>query len=289
MALPSLVTGWYPPSRENWEFIAYAWQFFPLVTALQWLTDWYPAGKTSVESKYNLPGKWAWAVMESVGPITVMYCMLTIPSKVGVDTLPWGNWTMAFLYVVHYIYRAPIFAYVSPSMSPIHPLVFASACLWNLINGLSIGGWVGGYGPNTREAWAGRLYQMEIGLVIWGWSFLANFFHDDDLREIRRSTLRRQKEQAKKEGKPIEGIDKFYMVPKNGLFQYVLFAHYLCEFFEWAGFWMVGGLDCLPARTFLINEMATMIPRAVAGKRWYIEKFGKEKIGKRKAIFPGLL
>jgi hypothetical protein len=27
----SLVQGWYPPSRENWEFIAYAWQFFPLV------------------------------------------------------------------------------------------------------------------------------------------------------------------------------------------------------------------------------------------------------------------
>jgi 3-oxo-5-alpha-steroid 4-dehydrogenase 1 len=27
----SLVQGWYPPSRENWELIAYAWQFFPLV------------------------------------------------------------------------------------------------------------------------------------------------------------------------------------------------------------------------------------------------------------------
>ena len=32
----SLVQGWYPPSRENWEFIAYAWQFF------LWYAHTYP-------------------------------------------------------------------------------------------------------------------------------------------------------------------------------------------------------------------------------------------------------
>ena len=312
----SLVQGWYPPSRENWEFIAYAWQFFPLVraylptrppqkltphpqlTAAQWLTDFYPQGKTSIDSRLNLPGKWAWAIMESVGPLTVLYCIFFLPSTqpelshLQNTPLPWGNWTMAGIYTIHYVYRALICPLTAPSMSPIHPFVFLSACAWNLMNGLSIGGWVGGYGPQTSGDWAGRLYSMEIGLVIWGWGLLGNMFHDDDLREIRRSVIRMRKEKAAKEGKTeaqMEGVDKLYMLPKNGLFHYVLHAHYLCEWFEWTGFWILAGLGCLPARSFLFNEIATMLPRALAGKRWYEEKFGKEKVAGRKAVIPGLL
>ena len=148
----SLVQGWYPPSRENWEFIAYAWQFFPLVraylptrppqkltphpqlTAAQWLTDFYPQGKTSIDSRLNLPGKWAWAIMESVGPLTVLYCIFFLPSTqpelshLQNTPLPWGNWTMAGIYTIHYVYRALICPLTAPSMSPIHPFVFLSAC-----------------------------------------------------------------------------------------------------------------------------------------------------------------
>jgi 3-oxo-5-alpha-steroid 4-dehydrogenase 1 len=32
-----------------------------------------------------------------------------------------------------------------------------------------------------------------------------------------------------------------------------------------------------------------MLPRALAGKRWYEEKFGKDKVAGRKAVIPGLL
>ncbi|KAI7302983.1 3-oxo-5-alpha-steroid 4-dehydrogenase [Hortaea werneckii] len=174
-------------------------------------------------------------------------------------------------------------------MSPIHAFVFASAFCWQVINGLVIGGWLGGYGPTSVFDWSGKLYTIEVGLILWGWSFLGNIFHDDDLREIRRSALRRQKEQAQKENKPIEGVEKLYMLPKNGLFHYILFPHYLCEWLEWAGWWMIGGWSCTPARSFLFNEISTMLPRALQGKQWYIEKFGKEKVGDRKAIIPGLL
>lgn len=228
--------------------------------------------------------------MESPGFVTVLYCMLTIPKQQGLTNLPYANWTMAFVYTVHYIYRAILSPLLlNPSMSPIHPTVFLSAFAWQVINGLSLGGWLGGYGPTTVYDWAGRLYTIEIGLVIWGWAFLGNLFHDDDLREIRRSALRRQKEKAEKDNKPIDGVDKLYMLPKNGLFHYILFPHYLCEWLEWAGFWMVGGFDCVPARSFLFNEISTMLPRALQGRRWYIEKFGKEKVGNRKAVISGLL
>ncbi|KXT17640.1 hypothetical protein AC579_10155 [Pseudocercospora musae] len=288
--LPTLIEGVLPPSRENWELIVYAWQFFPLITAFQWVSDYFPKGKTSVDSKFNIPGKWAWLIMECPGFLVVNYCMLTIPAKEGLPGVPWANWTMAGLYTIHYIYRAvlsPLF--LNPSMSPIHPIVLVSAFSWQVMNGLSLGGWLGGYGPQTIYDWAGKLYMIEVGLVIWGWSFLGNLFHDDDLREIRRSAKRRQEDQAKKDGKPVDGVEKLYMIPKNGLFHFILYPHYLCEWFEWFGFWMIGGWDCIPARSFLINEISTMLPQALAGKRWYLEKFGKERVGNRKAIIPGLL
>ena len=91
------------------------------------------------------------------------------------------------------------------------------------------------------------------------------------------------------DGKYGKGVDKVYMVPENGLFRVVLFPHYLCEWVEWCGFWMVGGLACVPARTFVVNEVATMLPRAVQGKRWYLERFGKDKVDGKKAVIPGLI
>lgn len=228
--------------------------------------------------------------MECPGFITLLYCMYAIPKEQGIENLPWGNWTMAGLYTIHYLYRAVLSPLVlNPSMSPIHPLVMLSAFAWNVTNALSLGGYIGGYGPTTVYDWSGRLYIIEIGLVVWGWSFLGNIFHDEDLREIRRSAMRRQKAQAEKDGKPIEGVDKVYMIPKNGLFHLILYPHYLCEWFEWAGFWMIGGLHCVPARSFLLNEISTMLPRAIQGRQWYIQKFGQERVGSRKAIIPGLL
>lgn len=228
--------------------------------------------------------------MESPGFLTVLYCMNTIPAHEGLTSLPFANWVMASVYTIHYIYRAILSPLIlNPSMSPIHPIVFVSALSWQIFNGLSLGGWLGGYGPTTVHDWAGHAYEIEVGLMIWAFGFGMNIFHDDDLREIRRAALRRQREQAKKDGKPIEGVNKFYMMPKNGLFHLVLYAHFFCEWIEWAGFWMVGGLHCVPARSFLFNEIASMLPRALQGKKWYVEKFGKERVGKRKAIIPFLL
>lgn len=194
------------------------------------------------------------------------------------------------LQVIHYIYRAvlsPLF--LNPSMSPMHPFLCIGMALFQVFNAISLGGWLGGYGPTTASDWEGRFWAMEIGLMVWCWGLLGNAFHDDDLREIRRAADRKQRKEAEKTGKPLEGVDKVYMIPKNGLFRFVLYGHYFCEWVEWAGFWAVGGWNCGPARTFLINEIATMLPRALQGKRWYEKKFGKEKVGNRKAVIPGLI
>ncbi|KAL1641154.1 hypothetical protein SLS58_006262 [Diplodia intermedia] len=286
----AIIQNWLPPSRENWELIQSVWQLFPLFAAVQWFVDWYPQGKTSTDSRWNLPGKWAWFTMEIPGAITLLYIMYSLPKELNLaEPLPWGNWTMAGMFTIHYAYRAVLAPLVlNPSMSPIHAFVWACAGAWQLCNAVSLGGWLAGHGPRTPLDWAGRLYVAEVGLVVWGWGLLANVYHDDDLREIRRAAARRQAREAGEGGKAV-GVDKVYMLPKNGLFRWVLYAHYLCEWVEWCGFWMVGGWGCTPARSFVLNEIATMLPRAVQGKRWYIEKFGADKVGNRKAAIPGIL
>ncbi|KAF4551830.1 3-oxo-5-alpha-steroid 4-dehydrogenase-like protein 2 [Elsinoe fawcettii] len=285
----ALIPGIIPPSRETYDLVLTTFQYFPLITAFQWLSDFYPAGKSSIDSRLNLPGKLAWAIMETPGMAIVLYSILTIPTQLGLKELPWANYTMAALYIMHYIYRAWLFPFLQPSMSPIHALPFLSAVGFNVMNGISIGGWVGGYGAPTQAYWGYSAWRVELGMILWGWSLLGNIFHDDDLREIRRAALRMQKEKADKEGKPVEGVEKVYMIPKNGLFHYILYPHYLCEWLEWTGFWVIGGWNCVPARTFLINEITTMFPRALSGKRWYVDKFGAEKVGNRKAIIPGII
>jgi len=70
----------------------------------------------------------------------------------------------------------------------------------------------------------------------------------------------------------------------------VLYPHYLCEWIEWAGFWIIGGWGCVPARAFLANEVSTMLPRALGGRRWYVKRFGVEEVGRgKKAVVPGIL
>ncbi|KAL8953556.1 MAG: hypothetical protein Q9222_000614 [Ikaeria aurantiellina] len=230
--------------------------------------------------------------METPGFVVLLYCMLAIPGQQGIEKLPPTNWLMAALFTIHYIYRAliaPLF--LNPSMSPIHPFVLISALAFQVVNGVCIGGYLAGYGPTTVQDWAGTAWRIEVGLVIFFLGFLGNLYHDDELREIRRASARNQRRRAEAQGeeRKAAGVDKVYMIPENGLFRLVLYPHYLCEWIEWCGFWVIGGWRCIPARNFVINELATMLPRALNGKRWYIERFGKEKIGSKKAVIPGLI
>lgn len=257
--------------------------------------------------------------MEAPGSITLLYIMFTLPRQAGINhPLPLANWTMAGMFVrniiphvqatpkkclsltlflslqtIHYIYRAILAPLVlNPSMSPIHPLVWLSALGFQLVNAISIGGWLAGYGPTSVVDWAGRYAWIQIGMTIWAAGLLGNIYHDDDLREIRRAALRTQKRRAESQDGPDKkgkAVDKVYMMPENGLFRVILYPHYVCEWIEWAGFWMMGGRRCTPARTFLLNEIATMAPRALQGRKWYLNRFGREKVGRRKALIPGLI
>merc|ERR1712225_106810 len=121
------IQNWMPPSKENYELIVFLFQFFPLVTIFQWVQPWYGAGKTSTNSRFNIPGKIAWITMETPGLLTLLYVMKTLPAQVGMAQIPWENKVMAGLYTIHYLYRAILCPIIAPSMSPIHPLVWLLA------------------------------------------------------------------------------------------------------------------------------------------------------------------
>ena len=275
---------------------------------VQWLTDFYPQGKTSIASRFNIPGKIGWATMEAPGFVTLLYIMTTLPTQNGLKDLPAANWLMAGLFVsprtaflqiiqltslqtMHYIYRALLSPLVlNPSMAPIHILVWLAALCFQLVNASCIGGWLAGYGPTTAADWQGRMLTVQVGVVIFVAGFVGNIVHDDELRAIRRNASRDKGSQsASEDGSKVVKDGKVYQIPTNGLFAYVLYPHFLCEWIEWLGFWIIGGWNCVPARNFVLNEISTMTPRALAGQRWYIRTFGKEKIGSRKAVVPGLV
>ncbi|KAI5925985.1 3-oxo-5-alpha-steroid 4-dehydrogenase-domain-containing protein [Camillea tinctor] len=283
----AIVQDWLPASRENYDTLLWWWQFFPLVASLQWVTSWYGMGKTSVNSILNIPGRIAWFTMEVPGFTTLLYIMTNLPAQHGITDLPWQNKVLAALFVIHYVYRAVLFPIIQPSMSPIHAFVWIQAIMFQLCNATCIGSWLAAYGPTTQEEWQAQplsVLRFSIGLVVFYVGLASNYFADEELREIRRTELRRQ-QRLEKQGKT---INKHYEVPQNGLFRYMLFPHYFMEWVEWLGYWIAAGVGCAPARCFLLNEFFSMLPRAVAGGKWYKERFGEEKIKGKYIIIPGV-
>ena len=181
---------------------------------------------------------------------------------------------------------------MSPSISSIHPIVWIAAFSFQVINATQLAGFLAGYGPIDSTDWADRHATMATGLVVFVCGLIGNIYHDDELYRIRRVAAGKMKERERTRSRDEgikEGWKNVYSLPENGLFKVILYPHYFCEWVEWIGYWIIGGLRCVPARNFVVNEVATMLPLAMYGKRWYIERFGKEKIGNRKAAIPGII
>lgn len=49
---------------------------------------------------FDLPGRWAWILMELPGFLTVLYVVSTLPTELNIAELPWQNKLMATLFVL---------------------------------------------------------------------------------------------------------------------------------------------------------------------------------------------
>ena len=276
-------------------------------------------GRTSSNSKYfNLPGRYAWALAEIIGPLNLIYILYSLPQvlvplsnttttispRTGLfgTGLPITHEVMGLLYVVHYLNRAivtPLFA--APSMSPIHFIVFLAMSLFQYLNSTSLAGWIC-YNAQRRvstlsssEVDARLISPLSIvGMILFIAGLAGNIASERRLFDLRRGAAKRK---AKSEGKATITYDKVYVIPEpKGFFQYVLFPHYSLEWVEWTGYWILGtawGLGSSwrnsAALIFLVNELFSMTPRAYDGVQWYEKKFGKRAVAGRKAVIPGVL
>ncbi|KAK4189834.1 hypothetical protein QBC35DRAFT_513729 [Podospora australis] len=216
-----LINNWYPPTAENYHFILSLWKWFPAAASLQWATKWYGMGKTSIPSSpLNIPGRLGWLTMECPGFLTLLYTFFKLPPQLGLSLsdLPYQNKVLAFLFVLHYSYRAVLYPLIQPSMSPLHLGIWLSGFSFQVINGLCLGSYLGGHGPVTQSGWPSTL-QFAAGLAVFYVGLAANYYHDDELREIRRRENARQERLAKQSGQSRKSIEKHYEVPKAGLFK----------------------------------------------------------------------
>jgi 3-oxo-5-alpha-steroid 4-dehydrogenase 1 len=337
-ALPvPLIPNFLPPSATVYTNIVLAFSLFPLFALLQFLTPWYPMGKTAYSSSiFNLPGRIGWVTMEVPGMASLSYVLYSLPRVLGLipqsaplslslwlQTFDVKNAILASMFISHYINRAVVSPiWLNPSMSPIHLFVWFSALVFQLSNGISMGSWLGGYGPRRGDGYWEALGEVRFwtGVVIWAVGLLGNIYHDELLRNLRRpgakggqevknevkrdltatpakstrsKTKKPTQSPVKSKGKSKENntapsTPSRYQMPTGGLFHLVLYPHYLLEWIEWIGFWIAAGPDCSPARNFVLNEVLSMAPRAWNGWYWYVEKFGREKVGDRKAVIPWL-
>ncbi|KIX10647.1 uncharacterized protein Z518_01731 [Rhinocladiella mackenziei CBS 650.93] len=262
-------------------------------------------GKTSTKSRFNLPGRYAWSVAELTGPINLIYILLTLPSKMYPSPhastgflgtgLPAQNEILACLFLLHYVNRAIVSPlYLAPSMSPIHPIISALMIIFQFTNSSNIACWLV-YSLLTMDTEDRPLisFGSVIGISIFLAGLAGNIRAETSLFDLRGGAAKRK---AKSEGKAQITYDKVYVIPPaEGAFKHILYPHYVLEWIEWTGYWILGGAWGLgwgyqsPALWFVIVEVATMLPRAVSGRQWYEQKFGKRAVGGRAGAIPGLL
>ncbi|KAI9930891.1 hypothetical protein ASPWEDRAFT_23231 [Aspergillus wentii DTO 134E9] len=267
-SLPPLVD-FFPPTPEAYAVLLNGFQYFPVFTLIQWLLSFYPAGKKSMNSCLNFPGRVGWVIMELVAPINFLFVLWKLPQTLDIASLPLINKLVGSLYVIHYANRAvisPLFA--APSMSPIHALVVFAAVIFNWVNSSCIASWVVGYNvstigyktdggiPSSPQGGSGSGYLPYLGLVLFFTGMIGNIYSDRTLFRLRREEADRRAakedlDQNKNDSNNGQSTNKYFKVyvipPCQGVFRSILYPNYAFEWIEWLGFILVG-TAIFPAR-----------------------------------------
>lgn len=88
--------------------------------SLQFVIKWYGMGKTSVESRLNIPGRLGWMTMEVPGFIALLHTMYSVSEKYEIEDLPWQNKVLAGLFVGFFFF----FLFFSAKMTFPHTNIF---------------------------------------------------------------------------------------------------------------------------------------------------------------------
>ncbi|KAI0267296.1 3-oxo-5-alpha-steroid 4-dehydrogenase-domain-containing protein [Gloeopeniophorella convolvens] len=224
-------------------------------------------------------------------------------------------------YIIHYLNRALVSPLRSPSRSKSHLTVVVSAIAFNIPNGFLLAAFLSSSDTALflKDAFSSPRFWK--GVALWAFGFVGNIYHDEILLNIRRKAIAKGKAKEAAGGKDAQ--QPHYAIPHGGLYSLISYPNYLSEWTEWFGFALAAspapnfallpGAGALlavakggafaqayellvpfadtvsPPWVFLVVEIATMIPRAVRGHRWYHDRFKESYPRQRRAVIPWLL
>ena len=207
-----------------------------------------------------IPSQLGWIVMEIISPIMLAYFFLTGPVEKSLV-----SYIFFTLWVAHYFNRSIIYPLRQNNPSKMPLLIPLLAFLFNIINGSVNGyhlGFVQSYSFEYIYEW-----NFIIGVILFLLGAIMNIKSDNILLRLRSN-------------------DKGYHIPNGFMYKYVSYPNYLGEIMEWVAFalmtWSLAGLS------FAVWTIANLVPRAIAGHKWYNETFDNYPKN-RKAILPYIL
>ena len=220
----------------------------------------------------TLNPKFGWWLMEI--PATVVFLWFFINGDHPTQLVPL---ILAAVWCIHYGNRGwffPLSIRVAPNRKSTFSItIVLSGMFVTAIHGYLNATWFSKFGGHLTREWLSDP-RFWIGLVVY-YSGFALILHSEWV--VR--NLRDPKKIA-------AGKEQDYKIPYGGGFRFVSSPTYLGELMAWTGFAiMTWGL---PGVVILLISAGNLIPRAIATKRWYAEKFPDYPTD-RKAIFPYVL
>ncbi|MFC2086345.1 DUF1295 domain-containing protein [Bacteroidota bacterium] len=248
---------------ETFQNLIYLWMLLGAAVFFLLLKITAPYGRhTSSKWGPQINNRLGWVLMEVPTMIILMCFMIINASKQNTTT-----WTLAGLFMFHYINRSFIFPFRTRTKGKKMLIAIVGlGFLFNLINGFFLGYYFG-YFANYVSHDFFKLHFV-IGFLVFASGVFINWKYDNKLIKLRQPDATN------------------YVIPESGLFNYISCPNLLGEIIEWTGYAII----CwnLPAVSFLVWTIANLIPRALSHHKWYKQRF-EHYPDQRKAIFPFIL
>ena len=208
----------------------------------------------------TIPDRWGWVVMES--PSSILFAIVFVLGPHRGEVVPL---VLLALWEMHYINRAFLTPFLTPSKKRMPVVIATMAFTFNLLN-LSINAsWISRFGYYDATWLADPRFILGVVIMLFG--FVLNVRSDAILRRLRRNN-----------------ID--YVIPSEGPFRSIVSPNYAGEILEWIG-WAILTWS-LPGLAFAVFTIANLMPRALSHLAWYRSEF-PDFPADRRALIPHLL
>ena len=209
----------------------------------------------------RIAARWGWFGMELPA-----LCVLPAVYLAAGNRHPVGDVLVA-AWVVHYAHRTLVWPWIVQRHSrPMPAVTCVSAVVFNVINGLLIGWFLGRLAEYPPDWFVDPRFLAGAVALLAGAAL--NVTADYRVARLR----------ARQQGR--------YVLPRGGAFRFLSAPNLTGEIVEWIGFALMSW--SLPALAFAMWTAANLIPRALWRHRWYRETFPDYPAACR-AVIPGVL